>query len=140
MPASHKAIKPEANHQQPEASSQQPAARRRTTMLILKYLLLTTGYGLLTLAAAIALNNLYKVVQYRRQLGKTEPANQPDETSISTRAVDPEAPAKPQLHWTTAKWAGLGACLPIILAGWIAVLTSRHSGTRGRHSSDTRAT
>ncbi len=107
-------------------------------MLILKYLLLTTGYGLLTLAAAIALNNLYKVVQYRRQLGKTEPANQPDETSVSTRAVDPEVPAKPQLHWTTAKWAVLGAWLPIILAGGIAVVPSGMGGIRVSQTSGTR--
>src|SRR5258707_15887224 len=89
-----------------------PAARSwkpGDSMLILKYLLLTTGYGLLTLAAAIALNNLYKVVQYRRQLGKTEPVNQPDETSALARAASAETPAKPQLHWTTAKWAVLGA-------------------------------
>src|SRR5258708_14642466 len=107
-------------------------------MLILKYLLLTTGYGLLLLAAAIALNNLYKVVQYRRQLGKTEPANQPDETSVSTRAVDPEAPAKPQLHWTTAKWAVLGAWLPIILAGGVARVPTASGAIRLRTHSRTR--
>src|SRR5258708_25217099 len=107
-------------------------------MLILKYLLLTTGYGLVLLAAAIAMNNLYKVVQYRRQLGKTEPANQRDETSVSTRAVDPEAPAKPQLHWTTAKWAVLAAWLPLILAGGIAVVPSGMGGIRVSQTSGTR--
>ncbi|MBZ5521523.1 MAG: hypothetical protein LAP21_04620 [Acidobacteriia bacterium] len=107
-------------------------------MLLLKYLLLTTGYGLLGLAATIALNNLYKVVQYRRQLGKTGPVNQPSEAFASARAADAEAPAAPQLHWTTAKWAVLAAWLPLILAGGIAVVPSGMGGIRVSQTSGTR--
>jgi len=36
-------------------------------MLLLKYLLIITGWGLLAWAAAIALNNFDKVVQYHRR-------------------------------------------------------------------------
>ena len=83
-------------------------------MLLLKYLLNSIAWGLLAWAAGIALNNLYKVVQYHRQ------------TRIH---IAPEnLPVRPLLRWTTAKWAFLGAWLPLILAkasrwcpvGWVA--------------------
>ena len=57
-------------------------------MLLLKYLLLITGYGLLAWGVVIALNNLNKVVQYRLQLRRGAPENPPE---------------RPQLNWTTAK-------------------------------------
>src|SRR5215471_12340454 len=56
-------------------------------MLFLKYLLLITGWGLLGWAAAIALNNLYRVVQYHRQT-RTHIAPLPESpTSASLGAV-----------------------------------------------------
>ncbi len=93
-------------------------------MLLLKYLLLTIGWGLLGWAAAIALNNLNKVVQYHRQ---------------KRLHIAPEnLPEKPHLSWTTAKWAFLGAWLPLILATGIVVVPSGMGGIRVSQTSGTR--
>jgi regulator of protease activity HflC (stomatin/prohibitin superfamily) len=93
-------------------------------MLLLKYLLLITGWGLLGWAAAIALNNLNKVVQYHRQ---------------SRIHIAPEnKPAKPHLDWTSAKWAFLGGWLPLILAMGIVVVPSGFGGIRVSQTSGTR--
>ncbi|HET9792391.1 MAG TPA: hypothetical protein VFR08_13925, partial [Candidatus Angelobacter sp.] len=67
-------------------------------MLLLKYLLLLTGWGLLITALAHALRNLYQVVQYHRQLRLVPSATEPPSTNGA--AVE-----KPHLNWTTAKWA-----------------------------------
>jgi regulator of protease activity HflC (stomatin/prohibitin superfamily) len=93
-------------------------------MLLLKYLLLTIGWGLLGWAAAIALNNLYKIVQYHRQ--------------VRIHIAPENLPVKPQLSWTTAKWAFLGAWLPLILAMGIAVVPSGMGGIRVSQTSGTR--
>jgi regulator of protease activity HflC (stomatin/prohibitin superfamily) len=92
-------------------------------MLLLKYLLMLTGYGLLGWGLAIAFNNVKKVVQYHRQLRDVAPENQPE---------------KPHLSWTTAKWALLGAWLPIILASGIVVVPSGMGGVRVSQTSGTR--
>ncbi|HEY6248608.1 MAG TPA: prohibitin family protein, partial [Candidatus Angelobacter sp.] len=92
-------------------------------MLLLKYLLMITGYGLLVWGVAISLNNLNKVVQYHRQLRRGVPENQPE---------------KPHLSWTTAKWTLLGAWLPIILASGIVVVPSGMGGIRVSQTSGTR--
>ena len=92
-------------------------------MLLLKYLLLITGYGLLGIAVAITLHNLYKVVQYHLQLRRAMPEN---------------LPVKPQLRWTTAKWALFGAWLPIIVASGIVVVPSGMGGIRVSQTSGTR--
>ena len=107
-------------------------------MLVLKYLLLATGYGLLGMAAAIALNNLYKVVQYHRQSGKAGPVNQPDDASAPEGASGTERPSPPQLRWTTAKRAALVGWLPIVLAQGIAVVPSGMGGVRVSQTSGTR--
>jgi regulator of protease activity HflC (stomatin/prohibitin superfamily) len=88
-----------------------------------KYLLMVAGYGLLGWGVAISLNNLNKVVQYRRQLRTAVPEKPPEE---------------PQLDWTTAKWTLLGAWLPIILATGIAVVPSGMGGVRVSQTSGTR--
>jgi regulator of protease activity HflC (stomatin/prohibitin superfamily) len=93
-------------------------------MLLLKYLLLIIGWGLLGWAAAIALNNLNKVVQYHLR---------------ARLHIAPEnLPAKPQLYWTTAKWAFLGAWLPLFLAAGIVVVPSGMGGVRVSQTSGTR--
>ncbi|HEY6270893.1 MAG TPA: SPFH domain-containing protein [Terriglobales bacterium] len=93
-------------------------------MLLLKYVLLITGWGLLGWAAAIALNNLNKVVQYHRQ---------------ARLHIAPEnLPASPHLDWTTAKWAFLGAWLPLVLAAGIVVVPSGWGGIRVSQTSGTR--
>ena len=93
-------------------------------MLLLKYLLLIAGWGLLGWATAIALSNLNKVVQYRRRL----------RTHIAPEVI----PAKPQLYWTTAKWAFLGAWLPLFLAAGVVVVPSGMGGIRVSQTSGTR--
>src|SRR5215472_1469888 len=92
-------------------------------MLLLKYLLTSIAWGLFAGAAGVALNNLYKVVQYHRQ------------TRIH---VAPDPPVRPQLRWTTATWAFLGAWLPLILAKGIAVVPSGMGGIRVSQTSGTR--
>ncbi|HZU31681.1 MAG TPA: prohibitin family protein, partial [Candidatus Angelobacter sp.] len=101
-------------------------------MLLLKYLLLLTGWGLLIVAAVHALKNFYQVVQYHRQSRPIAPSSGsiPDETSKeapSTRGVFME---KPRLDWTTAKRAFLAAWLPLILAAGIVVVPSGTGGIR----------
>jgi regulator of protease activity HflC (stomatin/prohibitin superfamily) len=105
-------------------------------MLFLRYLLLFTGWGLLAAAAIEVFKNLYRVVQYHRQLRHIAPG------SLSGLSSGPEgAPAerpsthgatveKPQLNWTTAKWAFPAAWLPLILAAGIVVVPSGMGGIR----------
>jgi regulator of protease activity HflC (stomatin/prohibitin superfamily) len=105
-------------------------------MLFLRYLLLFTGWGLLAAAAIDVFKNLYRVVQYHRQLRHIAPG------SVSGLSSGPEgAPAeqplthgataeKPQLNWTTAKWAFPAAWLPLILAAGIVVVPSGMGGIR----------
>ena len=105
-------------------------------MLFVKYLLLFTGWGLLAAAAIEVFRNLYQVVQYHRQLRHIAPG------SLSGLSSGPEgAPAerplthgatveKPQLNWTTAKWAFPAAWLPLILAAGIVVVPSGMGGIR----------
>ena len=92
-------------------------------MLLLKYLLILTGYGLIALALANVSKNIYKVVQYHLQSRKKSPENQP---------------AWPQLNWTTAKWALPVAWLPILLAAGIVVVPSGKGGVRVSQTSGTR--
>src|SRR5215468_10146061 len=92
-------------------------------MLLLKYLLPITGYGLLGWGVAISLKNLNKVVQYHLQLRRGVPGNHPE---------------KPHLNWTTAKWALLVAWLPILLASGIVVVPSGMGGIRVSQTSGTR--
>src|SRR5215469_1652529 len=92
-------------------------------MLLLKYLLLISGYGLLAWGLAISVNNLVKVVQYHLQLRRGVPENKPE---------------KPHLSWTTAKWTLLGGWLPIILASGIVVVPSGMGGIRVSQTSGTR--
>ncbi|HEV3038720.1 MAG TPA: SPFH domain-containing protein [Candidatus Angelobacter sp.] len=92
-------------------------------MLLFKYLLILTGYGLIVWSLAIVSKNLYKVVQYHRQLRKASPDNQPE---------------KPRLNWTTAKWALPVAWLPILIASGIVVVPSGMGGVRVSQASGTR--
>jgi regulator of protease activity HflC (stomatin/prohibitin superfamily) len=105
-------------------------------MLFLRYLLLFTGWGLLTAAAVNVFKNLYQVVQYHRQLRSIAPgvvsglSSGPEGVSAeppSSRGADVE---KPQLNWTTAKWAFPAAWLPLILAAGIVVVPSGMGGIR----------
>src|SRR5262249_25053697 len=104
-------------------------------MLLLKYLLMSIGWGLLAWAAAIALNNLNKVVQYHRRM-RLHMAPEPGALTRTSREDGP--PVKPQLSWTTAKWAFLVAWLPLILAKGIAVVPSGMGGIRVSQTSGTR--
>jgi regulator of protease activity HflC (stomatin/prohibitin superfamily) len=103
---------------------------KEIAMLLLKYLLLFTGWGLLITAAAHALRNLYQVVQYHRQLRLVPSATEPP----STNGAIVE---KPQLNWTTAKWAFLAAWLPLIVAAGIVVVPSGMGGVRASQTAGT---
>ncbi|HEV2986910.1 MAG TPA: SPFH domain-containing protein [Candidatus Angelobacter sp.] len=92
-------------------------------MLLFKYLLIFTGYGLIVWSLATVSKNLYKVVQYHRQLRKASPESQPE---------------KPRLNWTTAKWALPAAWLPILIASGIVVVPSGMGGVRVSQASGTR--
>src|SRR5262249_51059089 len=103
-------------------------------MLLLKYLMMSIGWGLLAWAAVIALNNLNKVVQYHRRMR----LHMAPEPGALTRTSREGPPVKPQLNWTTATWAVLGAWLPLILVKGIAVVPSGMGGIRVSQTSGTR--
>jgi regulator of protease activity HflC (stomatin/prohibitin superfamily) len=113
-------------------------------MLLLKYLLLLTGWGLLAAAAVNVFKNLYQVVQYHRLLRPIAPGSLSGTSSgpegapagpLSTQSVLVE---KPQLDWTTAKWAFLAAWLPLTLAAGIVVVPSGMGGIRVSQTAGTR--
>ena len=116
-------------------------------MLLVKYLLLLTGWGLLVAAAINVFRNLYQVVQYHRQLRPIAPGSLSGMSSTSsgpegTPAAGPSTHGlsveKPQLNWTTAKWAFPAAWLPLILAAGIVVVPSGMGGIRVSQTSGTR--
>ncbi len=120
-------------------------------MLFLRYLLLFTGWGLLAAAAIEVFKNLYQVVQYHRQLRHIAPGSESG-LSSGPEGAPAERPTpgpryaplfarggvgshgatveKPQLDWTTAKWAFPAAWLPLILAAGIVVVPSGMGGIR----------
>ncbi|HMC31499.1 MAG TPA: SPFH domain-containing protein [Candidatus Angelobacter sp.] len=113
-------------------------------MLLLKYLLLLTGWGLLVAAAVHAFKNLYQVVQYHRQLRRIAPGSLSG-ISSGSEGASTERPSthgagveKPQLNWTTAKWAFLAAWLPLTLAAGIVVVPSGMGGIRVSQTAGTR--
>ncbi len=68
-------------------------------MLLLKYLLLLTGWGLLAAAFVNVFRNLYQVVQYHRQLRPIAPG------SLSGISSGPEgAPAEPPSTHEPCSW------------------------------------
>lgn len=66
-------------------------------MLLLKYLLMITGWGLLIAAAANVAKNLYKVVQYHQRMRPIAPLSAPPPLP------DGDVAGRPHLNWTTAK-------------------------------------
>ncbi len=109
-------------------------------MLLLKYLLLLTGWGLLAAAAVNVFRNLYQVVQYHRQLRHLAPpsASISDGNPAGTPSTHGAPVEKPQLNWTTAKWAFLAAWLPLTLAAGIVVVPSGMGGIRVSQTAGTR--
>jgi regulator of protease activity HflC (stomatin/prohibitin superfamily) len=113
-------------------------------MLLVKYLLLLTGWGLLVAAAANVFRNLYQVVQYHRQLRPIAPgslsgiSSGPEGASTGTPSTHGATVEKPQLNWTTAKWAFPAAWLPLILAAGIVVVPSGMGGIRVSQTAGTR--
>jgi regulator of protease activity HflC (stomatin/prohibitin superfamily) len=101
-------------------------------MLLLKYLLMITGWGLLMAAAANVAKNLYKVVQYHRQRRPIAPL------SATPPLPDEGLAGRPHLNWTTAKWAFPAAWLPLILAASIVVVPSGMGGIRVSQTAGTR--
>src|SRR5947209_5272361 len=113
-------------------------------MLLLKYLLLLTGWGLLITAVTNVLKNLYQVVQYHRQLRPIAPgslsgiSSGPEGASAGTPLTHGVTVGKPQLNWTIAKWAFPAAWLLLILAAGIVVVPSGMGGIRVSQTAGTR--
>jgi regulator of protease activity HflC (stomatin/prohibitin superfamily) len=109
-------------------------------MLLLKYLLLLTGWGLLAAAAVNVFRNLYQVVQYHRRLRHVAPssASISDGNPAGTPSTHGALVEKPQLNWTTAKWAFPAAWLPLTLAAGIVVVPSGMGGIRVSQTAGTR--
>ena len=113
-------------------------------MLLLRYLLLLTGWGLLVATAANVFRNLYQVVQYHRQLRPIAPgslsgiSSGPEGASMGTPSTHGALVEKPQLNWATAKWAFPAAWLPLILAAGIVVVPSGMGGIRVSQTAGTR--
>ncbi|MFI5104795.1 MAG: SPFH domain-containing protein, partial [Terriglobales bacterium] len=113
-------------------------------MLLVKYLLLLTGWGLLVAAAANVFRNLYQVVQYHRQLRPIAPgslsgiSSGPEGTPAGGPSTHGRPVEKPHLNWTTAKWAFPAAWLPLILAAGIVVVPSGMGGIRVSQTAGTR--
>jgi regulator of protease activity HflC (stomatin/prohibitin superfamily) len=109
-------------------------------MLLLKYLLLLTGWGLLVAAAVNVFRNLYQVVQYHRQLRPIAPpsASISDGTPAGPPSTHGRPSEKPHLNWTTAQWAFPAAWLPLIFAAGIVVVPSGMGGIRVSQTAGTR--
>src|SRR5260370_34052785 len=78
-----------------------------------------------------------KVVQYHRRT-RLRTATEPDSLTRASRGGEDNTPVTPQLNWTAAKWAVLGAWLPLILAQGIAVVPSGMGGIRVSQTSGPR--
>src|ERR1051326_9066488 len=112
-------------------------------MLLLKYLLLLTGWGLLVAAAVQAFKNLYRVVQYHRQSRRIAPGSSgissgPEEASTDGPSTNGALVERPRLNWTTAVWAFPAGWLLLILAGGIVVVPSGMGGIRVSQTAGTR--
>ena len=105
-------------------------------MLLVKYRLFLTGWGLLAVAATNVSRSLYQVVQYHRQLRPIAPgflsgiSSGPEGTPAGGPSTHGRPVEKPQLNWTTAKWAFPAAWLPLTLAAGIVVVPSGRDGDR----------
>lgn len=99
-------------------------------MLLVRYLLFDCRLGPSDMGRSYWLNNLNKVVQYHRQ-ARIHVAPEPGSPTRASRGqVCDGLPVKPQLSWTTAKWAFLGAWLPLILVTGIVVVPCGMGGIR----------
>lgn len=84
-------------------------------MVLLRYLLIAIGAGLLLGAAGILIHDLYQVFLKRRQRSAEQP---------------PETPLTGEVRWTLAgKMAGV-ACLPMLTGIGIVVVPSGEAGVR----------
>src|SRR5437763_16128980 len=91
-------------------------------MLFLKYVLMTCGLGMITIAVAILSYDLYLQMQYRRLLPTAQ-----------------IAPPVPRIRWRSAVALGLLAWGPIVLALGIVVVPSGMAGIRVSQTSGTLA-
>jgi hypothetical protein len=107
-------------------------------MLLLKCLLIITAWGLLAWAAAIALNNLDKVVQYHRRM-RLHIAPEPGSSTRTSRGgVKDNSPVKPQPELDNCQMDRPRGLAPLILAKGIAVVPSGMGGIRVSQTSGTR--
>jgi len=91
-------------------------------MLMLKYLLMTGGLGMIVAAVSILTYDLYRGVRYRR--------------ALATAGTIP-LPPSPQLRWRASLALALLAWGPLLLAFSIVVVASGMAGVRVSQMSGT---
>jgi len=91
-------------------------------MILLKYLLLWGGVGMMVAGAGLLVRDLYRLLTHK-------PSTSPDATIPSTPA--------PEVHWRKGLGLALPALIPILLASGIVVVPSGMGGVRVSQTSGT---
>ena len=92
-------------------------------MLLLRYLLMFTGIGLLAGAAGILVWDLYQILKYRRSRETAAPGEEP--------ILSPELPQPtPAIHWQGAKRLAMWGVVPLLAGLSIAMVPSGSAGVR----------
>ena len=92
-------------------------------MLLLRYLLMFTGIGLLAGAAGILVWDLYQILKYRRSRETAAPGEEP--------ILSPELPQPtPAIHWQGAKRLATWGVVPLLAGLSIAMVPSGSAGVR----------
>jgi regulator of protease activity HflC (stomatin/prohibitin superfamily) len=99
-------------------------------MLLLKYLLMTIGFGMFGSSAALLIYNLYELLQYRLKSPALPTGDQP--------SADVERPRPPQIRWDAIRNLAILACLPMLISLSIEVVPSGMGGVRVSQISGTR--
>jgi len=92
-------------------------------LLLLRYLLMFTGIGLLAGAAGILVWDLYQILKYRRSRETAAPGEEP--------ILSPELPQPtPAIHWQGAKRLAMWGVVPLLAGLSIAMVPSGSAGVR----------
>src|SRR5438270_8370756 len=109
----------------PKAAPSQRSFGRRTTMLLLKFLLITAGNALLLTAAAMLAFDVYNYIRARQRIQAAESGHE--------KLTEPELKLRARLAGVTSG-AGialllLASCFDVVPAGHAAIRVSQISGT-----------
>jgi regulator of protease activity HflC (stomatin/prohibitin superfamily) len=99
--------------------------RRRDTMILLRYLLIFAGIGLLAGAAAILAWDLYQIVKFRKR-----PPEELGELALPA--------STPEVRWTTARSLAYASIAPLLAGLSITVVPSGSAGVRVNQFAGTR--